>query len=79
MLWIQGRRVSGPVLGWLTYSRPTANADGFWQGTHLPAASVRVLAFSRTLHEQALGGAFDGLAVEIPYPWNQDAEVPAIE
>lgn len=46
-IWLDGRKVSGPVLAWLGRGRDSADQDGFARLAHLPRSSVLVLAWAR--------------------------------
>jgi len=79
-LWIDGYRVSDAALQWLTYSRSgSADANGFWSGSHLPKAPLRVLAWGRSRIADAQSGAFDGFATAISYPWDHRIEIEALD
>lgn len=77
-LWLDGFRLSGGALAWLTRSRPFTGPDGLWVGHNLPPRSVSVLAWSRQLHTEAASGSLDTLAREIPYPWASPATLRAV-
>jgi len=77
-LWLDGFRLSGGALAWLTRSRPFTGPDGLWVGNNLPPRSVSVLAWSRQLHTEAASGSLDTLAREIPYPWASPATLRAV-
>ncbi len=79
-LWLDGRRMSGFALSWLTYSRRAgADSYGFWQASHLPRGPVRLLAYAAEQRPQVLAGALDGLATFIPFPWSGEIEINYIE
>lgn len=78
-LWIQGRRVSGSVLSWLTSGRPMADLQGSWSANNLPTGNVEVLAWAMRLHEEALRGGLDAFATRVPYPWPDVVEVEVLE
>lgn len=78
-LWVDGYRLSGIGLAWLTRSRPHSGPNGFWVGQNLPPRPVSVVAWRRGLTGQALAGELDTLATEIPYPWPSPAVVHAVE
>lgn len=77
-LWLDGRRLSGGPLVWLTRQRPVAGPGGFWTVHDLPPAPVRVLAYASSVRDQARAGALDTLATDIPYPWPEPAVVVAV-
>ena len=77
-LWLDGFRLSGGALAWLTRSRPFTGPDGLWVGNNLPPRSVSVLAWSRQLHAEAASGSLDTLASELAYPWPSPATLRAV-
>ncbi len=79
-VWIEGVRVAGGVLSWLTWGQLAgANREGFWQGQNLPRTPLHVLAWSRSQREAAQAGNLDSLAVTVPYPWPDPVVLEAIE
>lgn len=77
-LWVEGRRLSGPVLRWLSGSRPATGRDGGWVAVNLPPGEVAVLAWAHRLWEEAGRGGLDGLAVPVAYPWLEVVEIPVV-
>jgi hypothetical protein len=71
VLWIEGYRVQGAALGWLTHGRPRSDATGLWRGTGLSRSSVQALAFAPTAAAVARGGAWDATAQTINFPWRE--------
>lgn len=78
-LWVEELRLEGPALAWLLDTRPAAGRDGTWQGRHLPARPLRLLAWTPAARERAVGGALDLLAWEVPYPWGPVVDVTVAE
>lgn len=77
-LWLAGRELAGMALHWLLDARPTTDRNGFWTAERLPAGPVRVLARMRR-DEAGIGtGAFETLAVDVPYPWPPMVDVRAV-
>jgi hypothetical protein len=70
-LFVDGRRLSGAALGWLTENPSATNRRGFWSGRNLPAQKVSVLVWHAEARERARSGALDHLRREIPYPWRE--------
>ncbi len=76
-IWIDGKRVTHPTLGWLTRSTGV-NGEGFWRGHHLPPSPVRVLAW-KSGSDGELANHLDSMAQVVPFPWNDTVEVETIE
>lgn len=77
-LWLDGRRLHGRTLAWLTGGRPMADRNGFWQARNLPRSPVSILAWEVAMRAQAGAGSLDGLAVEVTYPWPERIEVAVV-
>jgi hypothetical protein len=75
-LWIDGVRVSGAALIFLTRSLDATQTNGLWTAAALPAQSLRVLAWRKAAIES---GAYDAAAETLPYPWPAVVEVRAID
>lgn len=78
-LWVEGHRLSGPALSWLTGTDFQTDASGLWVGRNLPQSPVEVLAWVRSAGERARKGKLDALATGVPYPWPKVVEVRAVE
>jgi hypothetical protein len=80
-LWIQGQKLSGGVLGFLTGGPPRANQGGYWTAKGLPAGPVAVLAWSSHPQAQApgMGGLLDSQAVAVTSPWPPLVEIRLAE
>ncbi|MFL6248547.1 MAG: collagen binding domain-containing protein, partial [Thermoanaerobaculia bacterium] len=70
--WIDGVRVSGYTLQFLTWSTDSTDGQGIWFGRRLPPAPLRVLIGNTT-------PAHDALATQIAYPWNAPHTIEAVE
>jgi hypothetical protein len=68
-LWIDGVRVSGPAVTFLTWSSEASDAEGWWWAKNLPAQPLRVLAWQRAPVQEIVAGLRDASAITIPYPW----------
>jgi hypothetical protein len=68
-LWIDGVRVTGPAVTFLTWSSEASDAEGTWWAKNLPARPLRVLAWRRTPVQEIAAGLRDANATTIPYPW----------
>lgn len=71
-VWINGVRLGGAVLG--TVMSPITTAWGTWEVADLPASPVRIL-ITKAPTNAVLSGAFDSLAVTIPYPWGEAVDL----
>ncbi len=74
-LWVDGRRLSGVALAWLTRSRPFADSNGFWTGSNLPQARLAVVACPIKNRSEGETGLYDALAAEISLPWPPVLEI----
>lgn len=63
-LWIEGLRLEGTILAWLTRTTGGSNANGMWQAGTIPSTSVRLLASTpgQAPHPE-------NLAQEVAPPW----------
>lgn len=68
-LWIDGVRVSGPAVSFLTWSAEASDAEGTWSAKNLPAQPLRLIAWQRTPVQDIAAGLRDANATIIPYPW----------
>lgn len=68
-LWIGAHRFIGPGVVYLTGGNPAIGATGVWSAPAIAAAPIRLLAFARTSEAAVRAGAFDTLAVAVPFPW----------
>lgn len=69
VVWIDGVRLSGLPLTFLTGTVPATNASGTWTGRNLPAKPLRVLALPRNAGASIASPAFDVVAADVAYPW----------
>jgi hypothetical protein len=75
-LWLDGVKLSGPLLTFAVWSTPVTSAAGLWVGRNLPTKSVRVLL----LPSSAYGSnAYDTVARLIDYPWPAPISAPAVQ
>jgi hypothetical protein len=79
LLWLDGRRLSGRSLAWLTGGRPTTDPNGFWTGNNLPRTALAVLAWARQGGDTGAAGPSDSQATSITYPWTGVVELGAAE
>jgi hypothetical protein len=68
-VWIDGIRVSGPAVTFLTWSSEASYAEGSWWAKNLPAQPLRILAWQWTAVQEIATGLRDANAATIPYPW----------
>ena len=77
-LWVDGWRLSGKPLAWLTDTRGFADNNGFWSTTALPPRPVSILAWHFTDRDAAASGSWDTLATEVALPWPEVVEARAL-
>jgi len=65
-LWLDGVKLSGPLLTFATWSMPATDRDGIWTGRNLPPKPTRILLLPST---GATSTAFDAIAQRVDYPW----------
>lgn len=75
-LWIDGVRVSGAALIFLTRSLDATQTNGVWTAAALPAQPLRVLAWR---HAAVESGAFDAVAETLNYPWPAVVEIRSVD
>jgi hypothetical protein len=78
VVWINDVRVSGAALGFLTGTAAATMGAGIWHPDGLPALPLKVL-LSRGAEAAVRSGAYDALAVSIPYPWPANVNVRVVE
>jgi len=78
-LWIDGVRVSGAPLHFLTGSMEATDARGLWSGESLPPQPFRMLAWQNLSASQIASGAYDAVATNISYPWPALVEVRPVD
>ena len=76
-VWVDGWRLSGLVLAWLTQTRGFADDNGFWSASNLPSGPVSILAYPLQARGAVASGGWDMLATEVPVPWPETLEVRA--
>lgn len=69
--WIDGIRVTGVALGFITWSSPFTNRDGSWIARNLPRQSLRLMAWRKTDSAAIVSGTYDALATSVRYPWSE--------
>ncbi len=79
-LWLNGFRVSGPFLGYLTSSVPLTDGNGVWIGRNLPAQAIQVLLVAPSVgFAISEGGSYDRMASTLQFPWRAVETVRVIE
>lgn len=76
-LWIDGVRVSGVALAFLTGSLEATDATGAWFTAKLPERPLRVLAWRSAASIES--GAYDVVATRIDYPWPPVIELTPLD
>lgn len=66
-LWIDGVRVSGAALAFLTGSLEATDATGAWSTAKLQGRPLRLLAWRSAVSIES--GAYDVVATHVDYPW----------
>lgn len=66
-LWVQGLRLLGVPLAWLTAATPAPDNTGFWRPSCIPTSELEVLAWSptATLEAKVRTGSLDVLRVPV--------------
>jgi hypothetical protein len=77
--WIDGTRVTGLRLAFLTWSVPVSSRDGVWIARNLPRSPIRILAWSRIDQNAIATGAYDALANVCSYPWGQSITLRSVD
>lgn len=78
-LWVDGLRLEGAGLAWLTETRGSTDRHGVWLGKNLPMDAHSLLAWRPSAREEALTGRLDVLAVPIPRRTDEPLQVHAAE
>jgi hypothetical protein len=74
-LWIDGVRMTGAALHFVTGSMEATDAQGLWSAENLPPQPFRMLAWQNLSPGEISSGAYDAVATAIPYPWPPIIEV----
>jgi hypothetical protein len=77
--WIDGSRMTGLRLAFLTWSVPVSSRDGVWIARNLPRSPIRILAWRKADPSAIATGAYDALATQLNYPWPQAATIVPID
>lgn len=77
-LWVDGWRLSGRALAWLTETRGYADDHGFWSAENLPLQPVAILAYSFHERSTVATGSWDMLATQVDPPWPEVVEARAL-
>jgi len=79
-LFVDNLRLTGITLRLFAgASSSGVDRDGFWQANTLPQAPIRLFAWMPGVMSEVLAGRYDGMAVSIPYPWQDIIELDAVE
>lgn len=73
-LWVEGQRLEGAQLGWLTRTAAGSNGDGYWQATSVPLLPIRLLA---SKHRNT--PLPQNLAQEVNPPWPPLVELVVVD
>src|SRR5207237_4586602 len=68
-IWIDGVRIAGPAVTFLTWSSEVSDSAGFWSAANLPPQPMRLLAWRRVPETEIVTGMRDVSAETIAYPW----------
>lgn len=81
VLWIDGVRLSGGILAWLTGTAAGTDASGMWTVNGLPKRTVDVMFWVSTPENYRIvpSGLFDSMRTAVPYPWDVSVRVPVIK
>lgn len=64
-LWMDGHRMSGEALSFLTFSQPLIDVRGQWLGRNLPMSPTKILVVSPGAEPAAKVGSYDSFAVPV--------------
>lgn len=78
-IWVDGVRVTGPAVTFLTWSSEASDAEGTWWAKNLPARTLRLLAWQRAPVMEIAAGMHDVNATTIPYPWPSTIAVDPLD
>ncbi|PYQ26047.1 MAG: hypothetical protein DMF56_25720 [Acidobacteria bacterium] len=76
---IDGIRLTGAALGFLTWSSSLTDREYQWVARNLPPQPLHVIVVAPPKVGQALAGTFDAVATVLPYPWPTGATVQPID
>lgn len=79
-LWLNGFRVSGPFLGYLTSSVPLTDGNGVWIGRNLPAQAIQLLLVAPSVDFAiAERGSYDRMTSTLQFPWRAVETLRVVE
>ena len=76
---LDGRRLSGMPLAFMTWSTTVVAPDGKWTARNLPPEPLRILVWRRADPNAVTAGAYDSLATQCDYPWSEPILVRAAD
>lgn len=81
ILWVDGVRLAGGDLAWVTATQGGADTAGFWTVTNLPSRPVDILLWKSTPQNYGIvpTGAFDSMRTNIPFPWPSQLELQVLQ
>lgn len=74
-IWVNGQRLAGHTLFFLTGERPISDALGQWRASNLPPGEIAVLAWDLSARNDAQSGALDSQAQVTRLPAGDPIEV----
>jgi hypothetical protein len=78
-LWLDGIRLSGAPLAFMTWSSPAADMRGSWTARNLPRKPARFLAIPLGSSTDIEARTFDGMSATVRFPWAVPVPVTTIE
>lgn len=78
-VWIDGARIVGPAVTFLTWSSEVSDSAGMWTAQNLPQQPLRVLAWRHLPEPEIVAGLRDANSTTIAYPWPASVIVQPLE
>ena len=68
-VWIDGARIVGPAVTFLTWSSEVSDGYGIWTASNMPRQPLRLLAWRHIPEPEIVAGLRDNGSETISYPW----------
>jgi hypothetical protein len=78
-VWIDGARIVGPAVTFLTWSSEVSNGSGIWTAENLPRQPLRLLAWRHIPEPEIVAGLRDTASATISYPWPPAITIQPLE
>jgi hypothetical protein len=78
-VWVDGARIVGPAVTFLTWSSEMSDDAGIWTAQNLPRQPLRLLAWRHLTETEIVAGLRDANSATIAYPWPASVVLQPLE